>query len=410
MSQLTHALASLTLIATSAAADDWPQFLGPGRSNRSAETGLLAEWPEAGPELLWTVEGLGHGYSTVSVADGLVYTTGDIEKELVVTALDLSGEVVWRSEAGPAFTGSVPGSRSTPTVVDGKLYLIGGNGHVTCLDAKAGEQLWQVDSFELFGGREVAWGVAESPLVDGQNVVVCPGGQDVFMAALDRDTGETRWTCTGVGDTHSHSSPSIVEHGGLRQIVALTGASVVGVAPDTGKLLWKHPHQPRVNCDIPLHHEGSLYVFGTWGFGATRIDLIVDGEACSVEEVWHTVEMDNEHGGVMLIDGYLYGQADGSRKDPHMACLDAETGEQVWRSDELSGQASSALTYIEGLLYIVTDKGEVGLVRPHPERLEIISQFQMPKGGRGLVWAFPVVSNGRFYLRHGDFLYAYGVR
>jgi len=400
----------LLALAVPTIAEDWYQFLGPRRDNRSIETGLLAQWPEGGPPLIWRAEGLGQGYSTVAIAEEMIYTAGDTDQELVISALDLDGQPVWRRANGRPYTESVPGSRSTPTVVEGKLYHMNGHGNLVCLNAKTGEPIWAVDTFARFGGRPITWGVAESPLIDGRNVICCPGGADVFMAALDKDTGETRWTCTGVGDQHSHASPILVEQGGLRQIVTMTASAAVGVAADTGRLLWRFPHPARVNCNAPLYDNGNLYLTGTWGYGATRVGLTVEGETCSVEEIWHVTDLDNEHGGVMLVDGYLYGHADADHKQRHLACLNAETGATMWGAEDLKGQLSAALTFAEGLLYFVTDTGEVGLVRPNPERLEVISRFQLPAGGIGPVWAFPVVCNGRLYVRHHEFLHAYDVR
>lgn len=406
------AVASLLVAVIPASAQNWPQFHGPQRDNRSTETGLLGEWPAGGPPLLWTAEGLGDGYSTVAIADGRLYTTGDVGEDLLITALDLSGQVLWRQRNGAAFTRAYPGSRSTPTVVDGKLYCSGGNGDLACFDAATGEPSWSVNFMQRFTGREVTWGVAESALVVDDLVICCPGGQEVFMAALDRLTGETRWTCTGVGDEHAYASPGLVDYGGLRQIVTMTNRSAIGVAADSGRLLWQFPHEAPygVNCDTPVFHDGHLYLFTTWGRGATKLRLNVEGENCSVEQVWHNAEFDNEHGGTMLVDGYWYGHADGNHKRRHFACLEDASARVVWTSDELSGQASAALTFAEGLLYVVTDQGDVALVRPNPERLEIISRFRIPEGGAGPVWAYPVVCAGRLYLRHGQFLYVYDLR
>lgn len=406
------ALMPVLPIGVPTSAEDWPQFLGPRRDNRSAETGLLREWPASGPPLLWRAQGLGHGYSTVAVAEGMIYTTGDMDEDLVITALDLSGNVVWQQKNGKAFTRAYPGSRSTPTIHEGKLYHINGHGNLVCLDAKSGGLLWLVDCMERFEGREVEWGVAESVLVDGPNVICTPGGEQVALAALDKDTGETRWTCTGVGDRHAYTSPAMVEYQGLRQIVTMMAASAVGVEAETGRLLWQYPYEAPygVNCNTPLYDNGHLYLFSTWGRGATKLRLVVEGRNCSVETVWHTRELDNEHGGVILVDGYLYGHADGDHKHRHQACLNAETGETMWVSDELAGQASAAVTFADGLLYVVTDRGEIALVRPNPERMDIVSRFHLPHGGLGPVWAYPVVCGGRLYIRHGEFLYAYDIR
>jgi outer membrane protein assembly factor BamB len=232
------------------------------------------------------------------------------------------------------------------------------------------------------------------------------------MAALDKDTGATRWTCPGLGDDHGYATAALVEHGGLRQIATMTAKSAFGVAADTGRRLWQFPHEAPygVNCDTPLYDDGHLYLFTTWGRGATKLRLVVEGDNCTVEQVWHTGDFDNEHGGVMPVDGYLYGHADGNHQHRHFACISAETGNTMWTSDELSGQASAALTYAEGLLYVVTDQGDVALVKPNPERLEIVSRFRVPEGGAGPVWAYPVVCGGRLYLRHGEYLYCYEVR
>ncbi len=231
------------------------------------------------------------------------------------------------------------------------------------------------------------------------------------MVALDRNTGQTIWTCTGVGEMAGYATATIVDYAGLRQVVTMSSHSAVGIDAATGKLLWKYPHKVpyEANIDTPLYHDGCVYLFGTWGRGATKLKLNVSGSACSVEQLWHTSELDNEHGGVMLIDGYLYGQADGDHKDRHWACLDAQTGRTMWTSPDLAGRASATLTFADGALYVLSDRGEVALVRPDPGRFEIVSRFDLPKGGKGEVRARPVVCGRRLYIRHGDRLYAYDI-
>jgi len=403
----------VSLIAlNSALAEDWPQFHGPRRDNRSRETGLQRRWREGGPELIWRAQELGHGFSTVAIADGMIYTTGNIEQDTVITALDLSGERLWQRKNGAAYKRAQPGARSTPTVVEGKLYNLNGDGNLICLDAKTGSTIWAVNVLQRFEGRMIEWGISESPFVDGNNVICCPGGEAVSMVALDKDTGQTRWTCHGAGDKPSYTSPMIVDYLGLRQIVTLMSDSAIGVAADTGELLWQYPHKVRfgVNCDTPIYHEGHVFLFGTWGRGATMLKLNVEGNGCSAEEIWRTPELDNEHGGVVLVDGYLYGQADGDHKLRHWACLEMKTGDTMWTSRELAGSRSATQTFADRMLYVVSDSGEVALVRPNPKRLEIVSQFQLPKEGQGAVWAHPVICGGRLYIRHGEFLYAYDIR
>jgi len=412
VSKITFAIVISLIVLNTVVAQDWPQFHGPRRDNHSNETGLLKQWPEGGPKLAWKARGLGQGFSTVAIADGMIYTTGNIGADTVITALDMLGNELWKRKNGPAYRRSQPGSRSTPTIVGGKLYNLNGDMDLICMDAGTGSTIWAVDVLEKFEGRMIPWGISESPLVDGNNVICCPGGREVSMAALDKDTGDTRWTCTGAGDKPGYASAMLVHYAGLRQIVTLMSESAIGVAAETGKLLWRYPHKVRfdANCDMPIYHDGHVYLFGTWNRGATKLKLNVEGDDCSVEEVWRTNELDNEHGGVMIVDGYLYGQADGDHRRRHWACLEMETGKTMWTARELYGDRSASLTFADGMLYVVSDVGEVGLVRPNPKRMEIVSRFELPKGGEGVAYAHPIVCGGHLYIRHGEFLYVYDIR
>jgi outer membrane protein assembly factor BamB len=390
----------------------WPQFHGPHRDNLSTETGLLKRWPEGGPRLIWKAAGIGHGFATVSVADGRIYTAGNIDGRTVITALDMAGGSLWQAANGPAYERSFPGARSTPTLADGLVYHLNGDGDVACLDAQTGARIWTVSLTERFAGRGIRWGLAESLLVDRGRVFCFPGGEDVGMAALDARSGQTIWTCRGEGDMPSYSSPILVGCGGLRQIVAMTSASAIGVDADSGRLLWRveRPAPYDVNVSTPVYHDGHVAIFTTWGRGATQLKLDVDGRQCGVRQVWHTEELDNEHGGVVLVDGYLYGHADGNHKRRHWACLDWATGRTMYSVDGLPTKGSGCLTYADGMLYLVSDRGAVALVPADPSGFEIVSQFDLPKGGEGPSWAHPVVCGGRLYLRHGDFLYVYDIR
>jgi outer membrane protein assembly factor BamB len=212
--KMSCAVVFLLIALNLAGAGDWPQFHGPRRDNRSDETGLLKEWPEEGPKLVWKAGGIGQGFSTVAIVDGMIYTTGNIDKDTVITAMDMSGKEIWELKNGPAYKRSHPGTRSTPTIVEGKLYNMNGDGDLICMDARTGAAIWGVDVVEKFEGRMISWGISESPLVDGNNVICCPGGKAVGMAALDKDTGDTKWTCTGIGDKPGYTSAMIVDYQG----------------------------------------------------------------------------------------------------------------------------------------------------------------------------------------------------
>ncbi|MCX7887308.1 MAG: PQQ-binding-like beta-propeller repeat protein, partial [Verrucomicrobiae bacterium] len=261
---------------------------------------------------------------------------------------------------------------------------------------------------ERFGGRNIQWGLAESLLVDGDNVICVPGGTNILMAALNKFSGKTVWTTPATGDKPGYTSPIVFEHAGRRQIVTMTSASAIGVAADSGKLLWRYDQPARydVNASQPIYHDGHLAIFGTWGVGATLLRLTPSG----VEKVWHTTELDNEHGGVVLVNGYLYGHADGNHKHRHWACLEWKTGRTMWTSDELPGPRSGTTSYADGMLYLMNEKGVVALAPASPQKLEIVSKFEIPKLGKGPTWAHNVICGGRLYVRHSQYLFAYDVR
>jgi len=383
----------------------WPQFHGPRRDNKSDETGLLKQWPEGGPKLLWTAKGIGRGFSTVAIAGGLIYTTGNIGRDTVITALGLDGTKVWTAANGPAWSREIPGTRGTPTIDGDRLYHENADGDVVCLDARTGKKVWGLNILKKFGGRNIRWGLAESLLIDGDRVICTPGGTRVTMAALDKGTGKTVWTCEGAREKPGYASAILVEYGGARQIITMMSASVVGVHADTGKLLWqqKHPAYMDETVSTPVFHDGLVAV-STLGPGATQcIKLSVDGGAVSARQAWRTRALDNHHGGILLLDGHLYGTK--VRRD--WLCLELATGKVVHRAE---GVGKGSLTYADGMLYTYSEKGLVGLVKATPKEHKVISSFRVPKGGRGPAWAHPVVCNGRLYLRHGDFLYCYDIR
>ena len=404
---VTSALAALASrpAAGAEASAEWPQFHGPNRDNLSTETGLLKRWPAGGPKRLWTAAGIGYGFSTVAIAGGRIYTTGNIGKATVITALDLAGKTLWRAKNGPADRHDRPGSRGTPTIDSGRLYHESSNGDVVCLDAATGNRVWGLNILRKFNGRDSQWGLAESLLIDGDRVVCVPGGKKVAMAALNKSTGQTVWLCQGTGDKPGYASPVLIDYKGLRQIVTMMSASVVGVHAETGKLLWRHVHKAYADETVstPVFHEGLIAV-ATLGPGAARcLRLTVNGQTASVTQVWHTGVLDNHHGGILGLNGYLYG----TKVRDTWVCLDMKTGDVMYKAD---GVGKGSLTFADGMLYTYSERGVVGLVKATPEGHDVISQFQIPKGGKGPAWAHPVVCGRRLYLRHGNFLYCYDIR
>ena len=403
------------LAAAGTGAGEWPQFHGPNRDNKSLDTELLQAWPEGGPPRLWEATGIGEGYSTAAVAGGRIHTTGSINHECVITVLDMDGKRVWTRKNGKAWRKSYPGTRSTPTIVDGLLYHLSGIGNLACLKAEDGEPVWSADIMARFGGRNIMWGLAESPLVVDDKVVCTPGGEKVSMVALDRKTGKTIWECRGAGDRPGYASPILVEHKGLRLIVTAMSESIVGVRASDGKLLWRYPHKVYAdeNITTPLFHEGVVIVSGCVRKGTTALRLDVAGGRCSVKRHWHNPTLDNKQGGIVLVDGRIYGYAEHLGRSTPWVCIDFKTGRDISRSAAVLSSfkyRNGCLTYADGRFYLYADDGHMVLAKATDKGLAVTGRLKLKEPGKRPTWAHPVVCGRRLYIRYGDKLAAYDVR
>jgi outer membrane protein assembly factor BamB len=403
-------IGSLIVTNVAYAADQdafWPQFHGPNRDNISAEKGLLKEWPEKGPALLWTAKGLGHGYSSISIASGMICTAGSIGKDTVITALNLNGKVLWQVKNGKAWTGDHPGTRGTPTIDADRLFHQSPLGSLICLKARTGDKIWQFNILDKFQSKTTTWALAESLLVDGEHLICCPGGPQTCMVALNKKTASVVWKAPSTGELAGYASPTLAEHQGLRIIITLTSKGMIGVNADTGELLWhiKHESYADENVLMPIYHDGHVFI-STLSAGSVKWKINVKDGKVWLEEMWRTRELDNHHGGVLLINGNLYGTST-VRNRNLWVCLDWETGQNK-HTDKGVGKGS--LTYADGMLYTLGENGVMGLVQPTSAGHELVSSFRIPKGGKGNSWAHPVVCGGTLYIRHGEFLYAYRVR
>jgi len=389
----------------------WPRFRGPNQDGKSTETGLLKKWPEGGPKMIWSVDGLGSGYSSVAVADGAIYTTGMVNRQGVLFAFDMDGRLKWKTTYGPEWRKSMPGVRSTPTVDGDRVYVISGLGEVFCYETKTGRQIWTVDAFNKFGGKYGIWGIAESPLIDGDNIICTPGGSRATVVALNKMTGQTVWTCLVEGERHCYCSPILIERGPNRIIVTITDEFVLGIDARTGKLLWKDSqkdqfgHNKQINPVSPIHHDGAVYATSGYDDGGALLALSDDGTG--FKRKWVDTTLDCHHGGVVFVDGYIYGANWRNNGDGSWCCLDWNTGKVMY---ETHWQCKGAITYADGMLYCYEEKGgNLALVRATPEKFDVVSSFKVPLGD-GRHWAHPVVCGGRLYVRHGDVLMAYDIK
>ena len=406
--RISWLLVTTLLAAAPGVTGDWPQFHGPKRNNISAETGLLKRWPEAGPKLLWTARGLGHGFSSISVKGDRLFTAGNIGDHTVVTAMDLTGKRQWQTRCGRAWTrrGLHPGTRGTPTLDGDRLYYETPLGEVVCLEAASGKKLWGLNILRRFGGKNIRWALSESLLVDGDRLICSPGGPEAGVVALDKRTGKVVWRCK-TGDQAGYASPVLAEYKRLRMILTLTLKAMIGVNAETGKLLWRVEHLSYADENIlrPIYHDGHVFV-STVAAGSRKWKINVEGKTASVEEVWKSKQMDNHHGGVVLLDGHLYGSSCAFNRNKWI-CLNWRSGKTLYVAD---GVGKGSLTVANGMLFILGERGSMGLVLASPEAHTVVSRFELPEGGRGRWWAHPVVCGGRLYLRHGEFLYAYEVK
>ncbi len=378
------------------------QWRGPNRDGVFPNESLLKLWPKDGPELLWDVDGLGAGYSSPAVTSNRVYVTGMTKGAGFLIAFDMNGKQVWRRSYGSEWSGSSPGARTAPTVVGRLIYLMSGECQVVCLSTE-GKVVWSKNLMQDFGARNIEWGMTESLLVDGDRVFCTPGGSDTMMAALDRFSGKTIWTIKGNSEKSGYCSPRLVKHGQRRLILTMTAKSVVGIDADTGEFLWQHSHVTEydVNANTPLYKDGYIYTVSGYDTGGQMFQLSEDGK--SITRIWAKDTLDSQMGAVILFNGFIYGSGHQNRG---WYCLDWKTGEVQFSAREVGNKG--AIIFGDGLLYCYSERGDVALVKPNPQKFEVLSSFRITKGSDEH-WAHPVIAKGRLYIRHGNTLMVYNI-
>ena len=386
---------------------DWPQWRGPRRDGISDEKGLLESWPEGGPELLWKIDGMGTGWSCPIIVGQRIYITGDVGSDLVIFALNRSGEVQWKVKNGRYWKNPYPGARACCVFSQGRLYHMNAHGRVVCLDAASGQEQWTVNILERFDAKNIMWALSECMLVDGRNLIVTPGGKKALMAALDKRTGRTVWTTEPLsGDRTSHSSPILFRNDGRRLISSCSSAHGFGVDADTGKLLWtvplKNPHG--VNTSTPVYGSGSIYYVTPYAEMGRAYRLVTKGRAMTAKHIW-TSGLDTVTGGAVLMDSTLYSA--GYRESKWWFGTDWQTGSTKC---ELKDFTTGAAIHADDRLYCLDEKGSVGLLKPNPEGLEVVGRFDLITKKVRDAWTHPVIHEGKLYLRYHDTLFCYDVK
>jgi outer membrane protein assembly factor BamB len=392
---------------------DWPQWQGQDRSAVSKEKGLLSQWPEKGPTLAWSVKILGGGYSTPSIAAGRIFGMGARDNDEGVWALSEADgkELWWTRTAAKAKAGYDEGPRCTPTVDGELLYALGMSGDLVCLKVADGELVWKKNLPKDFNGRVGGWKYAESPLVDGDRLLVTPGGDKATIVCLDKKNGDTIWTSkvpAGGSNEAAYSSIVKADVGGQKEYIQFLSGNVVGIAAEDGKFLWRYKDGsgkdrfPGIVCSTPIYSDSQVYAAASYGKGGGAVQLTRDGGEVKATEVFFNNKYENHHGGLVLIDGYLYGEGSGN-----LVCIEFKTGKEMWREKKV-GKGSIAAA--DGKLYYRNEGGPIYLVDVNPEKFVERGSFKQPDRSRQNAWPHPVIANGKLYIRDQDLLLCYDVK
>jgi outer membrane protein assembly factor BamB len=382
------------------------QWRGPQRDGIYSAKNLAKQWPQDGPKMLWSFEGLGQGHGAVAVANNKIYVAGMTDSMGVLYALDFSGSLLWKNEYDLEWNGDYPGSRSSATIVDNHLYLESGRGVVTCFDATIGKKIWFVDMIKHFNAENIRWGMAESILIDGDNLICTPGGPQHNIVALNRFSGKTVWTSPGNGEQAAYCSPIFVNHNGTKLIVTMTAKSIIGIDASSGEFYWRVPQNQshNIHANTPVYVDGKILCSSssakTDPYGLVLLELSSDGK--SIKELWRNQKFTNLMGGIIIRDGFAYGAR---YRKSEWYCINLKTGNVEYIFDELGG---GVIAYADGLFYCYSDKGQVALVDANSTSFKVVSVFDVPLGS-DQHWAHPVIKDGRMYIRHGDALMVYDV-
>lgn len=386
---------------------NWNQYRGPNRDNKSLDRGLMTSWGPQGPPPAWMATGLGQGYSSISLAHGKVYTMGSVGGDEMVIAVDArNGNRAWATRNGSTRQdGTGNGPRGTPTVDGDRVYALGANGDLSCLDAHTGQSVWRKNILSEFGGRNIQWGISESILIDGEKLICTPGGSRGTVVALNKATGSTIWTSNVPGNpSAAYSSPIVFEVGGVRQYATFVQNGVVGIRARDGQPMWgqRESANGTANCSSPVFFNDTVFSASGYGTGGALFRLQSRGGTTSSQSVWQTNKMKNHHGGMVEVDGFLYGC-----DEQILTCINLKTQDIAWQSRSVG---KGAVTFADGHLYVRSEQGPVALVEANPRSYVEKSRFDQPQRSNRQSWAHPVVADGKLFLRDQDRLLVYNVK
>ena len=383
------------------------QWRGPNRDGKYPDMNLLKQWPDGGPKMMWSFEGLGAGHGNVGVGYDNLFICGMIDSVGYLFSFDMEGRLLWKKPYGMEWYLNYTGVRSTPLVINELVYFESGQGVVYCFDGSNGDLVWSVDILKKFKAKNIKWGMAESLLADGQKIYCTPGGKEHNVVALDRLTGSTIWTSKGNQQAAAYCSPILVNHKGTKLLITMTSESIIGLDADSGESYWSIEQRQGnyIHANTPIYHDGKVLCSSSSDRqsdhdGTVLLQLSADGKKAEV--IWRNTDITNLMGGVILHDGYIYGS---KYRSSQWYCLDWETGEVLYIADPFR---NGVIIFADGLFYCYSEGGDMALVTANKNEFTVMSKFQIPLGDMQH-WAHPVIDQGRLYIRHGHALMVYDI-
>lgn len=388
------------------------QWRGPDRNGIFPDTDLLKKWPEDGPEILFTIEGLGKTYSSAVATNDMIFATGIKDTIEYLSALNHEGKILWQVPFGRAWHNTFPESRCTPTVDGDRVYVLSGMDLMSCFDAATGKKVWSVDIHTTYNSEWDMFGVSESLLLVDDMIIATPAGEMTTVIALNKMTGELVWKSESVNAHRSNMSPILIEHFDKKYIIAATQTHVIGVDIKDGEILWtyqynfldKDGNNTAILANSPIFQDSCLWISNGWDVKSVMLEIAPDGK--SVTERFTDRTFDNQNHGVVLVDGFLYGSNFTGRNSGKWVCMNWKTGEIVWIGDFHN---KGPIIYADGMLYCYEEKrGHMALVEATPKEFNVVSSFRVAQG-TGPHWSRPAIYYGMLLVRHGDVLISYKI-
>jgi len=390
------------------------QWRGPARDGIYPDKGLLDVWPAKGPQQLFAVDGIGTGWSSPVTNGKAIYVTGKKDSLEYLTSIDFKGKINWQVSFGVRWANAYPDSRCTPTLEGNKVYVQSGTGRMSCFDATTGKLIWSVEVDKIFKCFYDIYGTAEAPLIVDNKVISSPMGTVAGVVALDKNTGKVIWQSKKIYGRRSFASPILYQYKNFKYILTQSNEQLVAVNADNGEIMWtwqRFKGRPEKHfgwntvVNTPIYKNDEIYITKGYDDPSIMLKMAPDGKSVSVK--WKNPALDCHIGGVVLVDGYIYGSTWTSNDMGTWACLKWDTGELMYDQKWIN---KGAIIEADNKLFCFEEKtGTVALVKLNPKKFEVVSSFKVEQG-KGMYWAHPMINDGKLFIRHGTFLMVYNIK